>query len=239
VLYAFWLAQLAQSKLLIQTRLLYPAFPALALLTAIVFDRLSLLDLPQFSIQRFTRLLIGMVLGMTGLSYALGFASDQPLKYLAGFETRDMFLARHLGEYYSAVQFLNTQLPPNANVLFLWEPRSYYVQRAVQPDTLLDMIPHARWKYSTADAVVQSWRDAGFTHVLLNRSGLDYMLQTGYDPIQADDIQVLQEISTRYLRLVYGKMPLEIAMRDGNLSVLGADSDAFAVYALTPAGELP
>lgn len=206
---------------------------------AIGFDRLRTLDLPQFSLQRFARLLIGLVVGLTGLSSALGFASDAPLAYLAGFESRDTFLARHLGAYYSAVQFVNIQLPANANVLFLWEPRSYYVQRAVRTDTMLDLIPHARWKYSTADAVVKSWRDAGYMHVLLNRGGLDYMLQTGYDPIQTEDIQVLQEITVSYLSQVYGKTPLEIVSRDGRQSIVGADSDAYAIYAITPAEKLP
>ena len=233
LLYAFWLAQIAQSKLLIQTRLVYLAFPALAFIAAIGFDRLRMLDLPQFSLQRFARLLIGLVVGLTGLSYALGFGSDAPLAYLAGFESRDTFLVRHLGAYYSAVQFVNTQLPPNANVLFLWEPRSYYVQRTVQPDTLLDMIPHTRWKYPTADAMVKSWRDAGYTHVLLNRGGLDYMLQTGYDPVTREDALALQDLLTRYGKQIYGKTPLQIITRDGKPAVAGAEDDRYAVYELT------
>ncbi|NLF11563.1 MAG: hypothetical protein GX597_07225, partial [Anaerolineaceae bacterium] len=50
--YLFWLYGVAQSALLIQTRLLFPIFGLLALLAGLALDRLQLLDRPNFSLHR-------------------------------------------------------------------------------------------------------------------------------------------------------------------------------------------
>jgi hypothetical protein len=118
LLYLFWLIGVAQSKLLMQTRLLFPAFPAFALLAALAYERLSAFDLQQFSLQRFTRLVMLLVLGLTALGYAIGFASSGTLAYLVGAESRAAYLARQLGAYDAALRFVNTQLPRDARVIF-------------------------------------------------------------------------------------------------------------------------
>jgi 4-amino-4-deoxy-L-arabinose transferase-like glycosyltransferase len=229
ILYLFWLAGLAESKLLLQTRLLFPAFPTLAVAAAVAFDRLAAIDLPQFSLQRFARLLVLLVLGLTAFSYALGFASVNAFGYLAGFESRDAYLARALGGYYAAVQFVNT-LPSNSKTLFLWEPRSYYARRAVQPDAILDAFAD-RWShFPAADAFAAELSREGYTHILLNRAGLDYLLQSGYDPIDHREIALLQDLTARDWKQVYGRTPFEIVARDGKPAVLGANNDAYAIY---------
>ena len=153
VLYLFWLVGLAESKLLWQTRLLFPAFPVLALGAAVACDQLKAFDLPQFSIRRFARLVIVLVLGMTAFQYVVSFAGSDTLMYLSGAETRDAFMVRNLGAYQTVVKYVNDRLPANSNILFLWEPRSYYVQRNVQPDVILDALAHLRWQYHDPDAI--------------------------------------------------------------------------------------
>ncbi len=235
-LYLFWLVGVAQSKLLIQTRLLFPAFPAFALLAALAYERLSAFELPQFSLQRFTRLVMLLVLGLTALNYAIGFASSGALAYLVGAESRAAYLARHLDEYGAAVRFINTQLPRDARVLFLWEPRVYYVERAAQPDSILDVWMHLRWQYGEAGAIAAELRARGYTHLLLNRAGLDYILQTGYDPISLEDVRALEEWLAR-LSQVYGKTPLQIVVREGKPTVPNAASDGYAIYLLDATGQ--
>lgn len=237
VLYAFWLAGIAGSKLLLQTRLLFPVFPVLAVLAAVALDRLTQLDLPQFSIRRFARLVVVLVLGMTGVGYVLGFAANGDLPYLVGAETRDAYLARTLGAYGAAVNYVNTQLPAEARVLTLWEPRSYYLTRAVQPDAILDLLPHLSSKYKTAAEVAAALRSAGYTHVLLNRAGLDYQLQSGYDPIASGDLRMLADLEAGYLKQVYGNSPLGLATRYGRPGLVNAQTDAYAVYEIVIPGE--
>jgi len=233
LLYLFWLAGVAESKLLMQTRLLFPAFPALALVAAAAYDRLAALDLPQFSIQRFARLVIALVLGLTVSSQALNLASDNALAYLAGFESREAYLTRHLDGYYAAIQFVNANLPANARVYFLWEPRSYYAERAVQPDAILDAWAHLRWQYHDVDSIAAALRERGYTHLLLSRSGLDFMLQTGNDPITLDDARALEALAARHLRQIYGKTPLETVTRNDKPAVLGAADAPYAIYEIT------
>lgn len=229
-LYVAWLAGVAQSKLLSQTRLLFPAFPAFAILAAEAFDRLAHLTLPQFSIQRFTALVIGVVLSLNIISNGLALAADNPLAYLTGAETRAAYLARHLGAYDTVSQFVNTRLPSDARVLFLWETRAYYFRRAVQPDALLDTFAHQRFLCRDADSIAAMWRKMGYTHILLHRQGLEVMLATQYDPISADDLRVLQEVTTRHLKQIYGTTPLRIVTRDGKFSLVGAADEPYAVY---------
>ncbi len=214
-----------------QTRLLFPAFPAFALLAALAYERLSAFDLPQFSLQRFTRLVLLLILGLTALGYAMGFASSGTLAYLVGAESREAYLARHLGAYGAALRFVNTQLPRDARLVFLWEPRSYYAARATQPDAILDAWAHWRWRLGDAATIAAEWRARGYTHVLLHRAGLDYILQSGYDPVSLDDVRALEELLAR-AEPVYGKTPLRIVTREGKPAVLNAAEDAYAIYAL-------
>jgi hypothetical protein len=172
----------AQSKLLMQTRLLFPAFPAFALLAALAYERLSAFDLQQFSLQRFTRLVMLLVFGLTALGYAIGFASGGTFAYLVGVESREAYLARHLGAYGAALRFINTELPRDARIVFLWEPRSYYAARATQPDAILDAWAHLRWQYHDAATIAGEWRARGYTHVLLHRAGIGLHSAIGLRP---------------------------------------------------------
>ncbi len=166
-------------------------------------------------------------------SQALNLASDNALAYLAGFESREAYLTRHLDGYYAAIQFVNANLPANARVYFLWEPRSYYAERAVQPDAILDAWAHLRWQYHDVDSIAAALRERGYTHLLLSRSGLDFMLQTGNDPITLDDARALEALAARHLRQIYGKTPLEIVTRNDKPAVLGAADAPYAIYEIT------
>ncbi len=236
VMYTFWLVGVGQSKLLVQTRLLFPAFPTLALASAVALDRLAQFDLPQFSLKRFTSLLVGLVLGLTMLSYALALASTSLPALLVGQQSRSSYLAAQLGDYWKAVQFINTRLPKDARVFLLWEPRSYYIQRAVQPDAILDAWPHLLWQQRSVENAASEMHRAGYTHILLYRAGLNQMLQSGDDPIKQEDLRALQDFETRYLRLVYGNDLQEIVTVQGKPALRATDRDPYAIYQLAVEG---
>ncbi len=232
VFYGFWLFGLANSRNYMQGRQLLAAFPGLALVGAVAFDRLRALDFAQFSLHRFARLVVLLVMLLTFSSYAIEIIADNPLRFLAGLESRDDYLSRRLGPYYAAIQYVNHNLPTTSRVLFLWETRSYYAQRWVQPDASLDLFPHWTWQLPDADSVVALWRSEGYTHVLMSRIGLDFMIQSEGGPVTVRDLGILQEIVKRDLRQVYGQIPFEVVSRDGKLRVVGADQEAYAVYEL-------
>ncbi|RIK30929.1 MAG: hypothetical protein DCC52_06050 [Chloroflexi bacterium] len=147
-------------------------------------ERLAQISLPRFSAQRFAALVIALALSLNLISNILATIHNRPLDVLMGVETRAEFLARQLGAHYAMTQWVNANLPKDARVVMLWETRAYYLERATQPDAILDRFAHLQFLYNgDADAIADEWRRAGYTHVLLYREGLNAMLQADYDPI--------------------------------------------------------
>ncbi len=231
VLFAFWLIGIAQSKLLWQTRLLFPAFPLLAMFAAEGFQRLAQISLPQFSLQRFAALILALAFGLNVVSNLVATLSSRPYDVLLGIETRQEFLARQLGAHYAMTQWVNANLPRDARIVVLWEPRTYYIERAVQPDAILDKLAHLQFLYNgDADAIANEWKREGYTHVLLWRAGLDGMLQSGYDPIGDAEMQTLSALEKNHLRLIYGGAELGLEAREGKLSLRDVEASPYAIY---------
>lgn len=201
--YLLWLYGVAQSALLVQTRLLFPIFALLALLAGYTVDKLALLTRRAFSLQWFVTTVLLLALGLNAVSSALHFISDSPLPYLTGFESKESYLTRHLGLYYTSVFHINENLPPSAKVLFLWEPRSYYCQRDCWPDAILDKFKHLTYKYHDAEGIAEYLHREGVTHLLLYQAGLEYILEAQFDPITPDDVATLAALQGSYLRLIH------------------------------------
>jgi len=201
--YLFWLYGVAQSALLVQTRLLFPIFALLALLAGYIVDKLALLTKQAFSLQWFVTTVLLLALGLNAVSSALHFISDSPLPYLAGFESKESYLTRHLGLYYTTVVHINENLPPSAKILFLWEPRSYYCQRDCWSDALLDKFKHLTYKYHDAEGIAEYLHREGVTHLLLYQTGLEHILEAGFDPITPDDVAALTALQKDHLRLIH------------------------------------
>jgi len=201
--YLFWLYGVAQSALLVQARLLFPIFALLALLAGYTVDKLALLTRKTFSLQWFVTTVLLLALGLNAVSSALHFISDSPLPYLAGFESKESYLTRHLGLYYTTVVHINENLPPSAKILFLWEPRSYYCQRDCWPDALLDKFKHLTYKYHDTEGIAEYLHREGVTHLLLYQTGLEHILEAGFDPITPDDVATLTALQEDHLRLTH------------------------------------
>lgn len=229
VLFAFWLLGIAQSKLLWQTRLLFPAFPMLAIFAAEGWERLAQIQLPQFSARRFAAMVIALVLSLNALGFGLATVKSHPFDVLLGIETRQEYLARNLGEYYKMTQWVNANLPSDARVLTLWEPRAYYIDRAVDADAILDRFPHLAFLYGDADEIAAEWQRQGFTHLVLYRQGLNAMLQSQYDPIGDAELQLLEDLERKHLRLVYGSA-LASTPNASKTALRDADQAPYAVY---------
>jgi hypothetical protein len=141
-----------------------------------------------------------LVLALTILDLGLLTLRIDPLPYLVGLETRDVYLTRRLGAHYAAMQQLNTDLPSEAVVVFLWEPRSYYCQHDCRPDSILDTFPHLVYQYGSAGAIAGAWQQEGVTHVLIHRSGLEFVLSESPEVV---DTTVLNELEAQFLRPVF------------------------------------
>ena len=202
--YVFWMVGVIFSSGLWQSRLLLPAFVALCPALAWMLQDLKRLDHPQFSLRRFLAMVIGFALALNLMGQLLTWLPSAPLAYVLGTDTRDEVLLRHLGVYYKAMMDMNQQLPPDAIVVFLWEPRSYYCDRDCRPDSILDTFGHLEYRYGTAGNIAAFWRKAGVTHVLLHQAGLDFVVAAGYERIAPNDMNVLTQLRAQYLDVVAG-----------------------------------
>lgn len=200
VQFGFWTLGVIWSRSLWQSRLLLPCLTTLAPVIGWLWTELPRFDQPSFKVGRFVTLIVGLVLALTLIDSALLTLRIAPLPYLVGTETRDEYLNRRLGAYYAAMQQLNEQLPDEATVVFLWEPRSYHCQRDCRPDSILDAFPHMIYQHGSADAIVRVWREKGITHVLIHRSGLNFVLDESPEKVNT---AVLTELETRYLRPLF------------------------------------
>jgi len=200
VLYGFWLWGLARTALLRQTRLLFPAFGLLALLVGAAVEGLRGLPRLPLNLGWLARVLIVLVLLLNLAEAGLAWVREGPVRVLLGFESREEYLDRRLGWYHVVVESINRTLPPDATVLFLWEPRSYSCAVDCQPDALLDRWLHTTHLYGhDADAIARAWQADGITHVLLYRTGYRAIVEAGFDPVTPQDVVTLQDLEARYL----------------------------------------
>jgi hypothetical protein len=166
-------------------------------------ERLSVLDVKGFSLQRFVLMALAITLCLNTLSFLVSFGADTPLPFFLGLETRDQYLERHLGDYYRAISYLNEELPSSARVLFLWEPRSYYCRAECLPDAILDSFVHLRYRYGDAEGIAEHLRAEGISHVLFYKAGFEQILAAQFDPILPTDVAVLETLQEEYLEIVW------------------------------------
>jgi hypothetical protein len=201
--FVFWTLGVIWSHSLWQSRLLLPGLVALAPVVGWLWSELPGFDLPQFSLSRFANVVIGLTLALTLIDTGLMTLKINPLPYLIGAETRDEYLTRRLGAYYAAMQQINERLPSDAVVVFLWEPRSYYCQRDCRPDSILDQLAHDQYVYGNASRIIEVWKRAGITHVLLHRQGLSFVKSEGTETLYQPAIEQLVSMENQYFEEVF------------------------------------
>lgn len=67
----------------------------------------------------------------------------------------------------------------------------------INASRILDTFAHMVHRHGSADAIARAWRQEGVTHVLIFRSGLQFVLNESPGKV---DTAVLSELETRYLR---------------------------------------
>jgi len=198
--YLGWLAQLAFSQLLVQTRLLFAILPGLAILAAAGFDGLGSFGRRGRSARFVIGGLLSFTLALTALQAALGFFGASPLGVATGSESESEFLTGRLGQYALAMRAIDG-LPEGSRVRFLWEPRSYYCRSGLtcEPDALLDRWWHERRLGGDAAEILSAWSRQGVTHVLYYRLGAEAVRAAGFDPLTDADWDELEHFLTEDL----------------------------------------
>lgn len=199
--YAFWIVGVIGSRSLFQSRLLLPAFAVLCAPMAYLYGELRALDTRFFSLQRLVGMSVALVLA-ANLSYQVIYVLRiRPLPVLVGEESRNAFLTRTLGAHYAAMQLVDERVPADGRVLFLWEPRSYYCSRSVQPDAILERWAWLRHQYGDdLTAISRRLDQEGYTHVLLHRAGLELVREAELDPLSKADLSALEAFVDAFLQ---------------------------------------
>jgi len=202
--YVLWIAAGAAtySTFVLRTRILLPCFAPLSILAAYVVESLSQLDRKAFSLQRFVMMAIGLGLSANVVSQCLTFVAYDPLPFAAGMESREDFLRRHLPDgHYEALDYVNASLPASAQVLFFWEPRSYYCEDRCKPDVVFDHFSQLASDHGDVDAIAQALLRDRESHILVNQRWLD--VQSDSSPFTAEHRQLFRQFRDRYLKPIY------------------------------------
>jgi len=149
-----------------------PMFPAFSLIIAYI-----LCDLPCVRPVKHTMFCLALIVLHYHLLLFL-LEERQVLRqfdYLLSNQSQEEFLLGHDVPYYPAAQFINTQTPPDAKILFVAEARGYYCERDYILYTplysvLMDEIPLRRVIQESVDIhdLRRRLRQLGVTHILLN-----------------------------------------------------------------------
>jgi hypothetical protein len=204
ITYVLWIAAgaVSYSTFVFRTRILLPCFAPLSILTAYAIEALKHLDTKRFSLHRFVYLALGLGLAVNLLSQGLSFLALDPLRFVAGAESREDFLDSRLADgHYQAMQYVNSSLPSTARILFLWEPRSYYCERQCLPDVVFDHFSELAREHGSTEGVVEALRRDEISHLLVNERWLS--LGTHDALFTESQRQLLEELAQSYLQPVY------------------------------------
>lgn len=173
---AFWVYGYVTTRNLWQTRLLFPALiPFIAISSAgLAISRQ--LDTKRFRASFIVHALAALSIALTLFDATLGVVARNPLAVAAGLITREAYFEKHQPAFYHAMKII-AAIPPDSSVYSVLEPRSYRSPRWIQPDPILDNFSHDVFLYNDPQSIVEMWRSAGYTHVLVNMRGANLVYE--------------------------------------------------------------
>ena len=174
--FALWIWGVITSSHLWQVRLFLPALIPFAIPTALGWDSLDRLDTPNLQISFLSNVVIAIVIVLTIFDNTMFVLQRNPLAVAVGAQSRVKYIER-VNPSYAALMKILDELPTNAHVYSLFEPRSYELPRLTQPDVIVYNFAHDQYLYHTPADIIQHWRSQGYTHILVYERGLDFMLQ--------------------------------------------------------------
>ncbi len=101
-------------------------------------------------------------------------SASNPMAVILNLESRASYLTRQLGGYEIAMQTLQS-LPGNPQVLMLWETRSFECQPKCDPDEIIGRWYHDWSTHQNSSSIIETWKEQGYTHILLNRNGANFV----------------------------------------------------------------
>ena len=163
----FWTYGVIQTGSLWQARLLWPGIIPLIVPMSVSMIGLEKIDVTKLRFSFIFSVLMELTIFVFLLDFGLQVLSRDPLAVAIGLESRESYSAREQPNYTGAVELVN-QTPPNAYIYLIDEPRSYGMNRHIQPDPINDNLPHDFYLYPANDELLSAWHELGYTHILLS-----------------------------------------------------------------------
>lgn len=196
VSFAAWTLGVINSSALWQARLLLPALIPFAIPTALGWDCLTKLDTPYLRISFLASALIAIVIALTIFDNTMFVLQRNPLAVAFGAQSREGYIAR-INPSYNALMQIMDELPADAHVYSLFEPRSYDLPRQTQPDAINYNFSHDLYLYRTPSEMLRHWKANGYTHILIYERGLDFMIKSPSGKISPTTQSALNETLSR------------------------------------------
>ncbi len=168
--FAAWTLGVINSSHLWQGRLLFPALIPFLVPTALGWDAAREMDAARLRVSFLVNALIGIVIALTLFSNSMFVLRRNPLTVALGVQTREQYIERTIPSYAALIQLVD-ELPQDARIYNLFEPRSYSLPRFVQPDVINSNFSHDIHYQTTPSGVVDHWKLQGYTHILINNTG--------------------------------------------------------------------
>ncbi len=168
-----------------QTRLYFALLPAVALAAAWGWDALRPIAVGQVRLRVVTAVLIILVLVLSLWQDGLSLAEANPAAVILGVRPAAQYLDQALGWYAPAMRALQ-DLPSEARPLLIWEPRGLYAPARASPDTWIDRWYLDRRTVGDPLAILYSWQQEGYTHLLLHETGADFERSRRHELGEAD-----------------------------------------------------
>ena len=172
--FAAWTLGVINSTPLWQARLLLPGLIPFTIPTALGWDALKLFDSSRFRISFFSTAVVVVAIALTVFDNATFVLQRNPLAVALGAQSRAGYIARVNPSYAALMQVLD-ELPGDAYVYSLFEPRSYSLPRRIQPDAINDNFSHDLFLYKMPSEIIQHWKAQGYTHIMIYERGLDFV----------------------------------------------------------------
>ena len=136
--------------------------------------------------------LIAIVITLTIFDNGIFVLQRNPLAVALGAQSRQGYIAR-INPSYAALMQLMDELPADAYVYSLFEPRSYNLPRSIQPDAIVSNFAHDQYLYRTSAEIIQHWKAEGYTHILVYERGLNFMLENPPDQMTPEFQETFRE----------------------------------------------
>jgi hypothetical protein len=179
------------SGLFWQTRLYFGLLTAVALAAGFGWQRLSRVAAAGIRLRVIAGGVLVFVVAMTVMQELHANLQLQPARFVLGGETTQAYLARGLGAYAVAMEGVSA-LPESSRVLFLWEPRGLYAPPNATPDTWIDRWYLGRLGGASSGDIFRSWREEGYSHLLLYSAGMEFERDTR-DQFSEEDWETLDD----------------------------------------------